>query len=434
MRSSNAMLGRQKTSKTRFVRRINSILQQLQSASLNKFVVKFALRKRHTAHIDRWVNFSVASRTKHLVLDLCPGMKVSSIDTDDMYTFPLHLFDASSGSCVKSLRLGFVYLMPLPDLCGFANLKKLSLHMVTITGEFSCLVPVCAVLEWLSITRCRMAGLSIAQELSQLHYLCVQFCFLLKLEIRAPNLVTFMFNDHAIPIMLGEPLKISEATIGLFSSSDCFNYVFTDLVNALSHVQSLSINFKINTEVCSAFMVLLPFLYAVRGGHCLSHICHLLMLQVLGFVKNPTRLTNLRLMILKIDISGWPETTGGILRLAYILKLAPFLEELVLHMYYLNLAIPVLQTIEDTSPPHPHSHLKTIRMTGFYGLHGQLELALYLLRNATSLKCMVIDPVVRNSSYIPPLVVAEKQIYQGRITARTKLWRNNEFRGVLEIL
>ncbi|VAH35298.1 unnamed protein product [Triticum turgidum subsp. durum] len=363
MRSSNAMLGRQKTSKTRFVRRINSILQQLQSASLNKFVVKFALRKRHTAHIDRWVNFSVASRTKHLVLDLCPGMKVSSIDTDDMYTFPLHLFDASSGSCVKSLRLGFVYLMPLPDLCGFANLKKLSLHMVTITGEFSCLVPVCAVLEWLSITRCRMAGLSIAQELSQLHYLCVQFCFLLKLEIRAPNLVTFMFNDHAIPIMLGEPLKISEATIGLFSSSDCFNYVFTDLVNALSHVQSLSINFKINTEV-------------------------------LGFVKNPTRLTNLRLMILKIDISGWPETTGGILRLAYILKLAPFLEELVLHMYYLNLAIPVLQTIEDTSPPHPHSHLKTIRMTGFYGLHGQLELALYLLRNATSLKCMVIDPVV----------------------------------------
>lgn len=105
-----------------------------------------------------------------------------------------------------------------------------------------------------------------------------------------------------------------------------------------------------------------------------------------------------------------------------------------MQMCYFNSAIPVLRPIEDTSPPHPHSHLKTIRMTGFYGLHGQLELALYLLRNATSLKRMVIDPVVRNNSYIPPLLVAERHIYQGRITARTKLWRNNEFRGVLDIL
>lgn len=134
MRSSDAMAGHQKPLRTRFIRGINSVTRQLKSVNLNKFVVKFALRKRHTPHIDRWINFSAKSRTKHVVLDLCPRRRFSA-DTDDRYSFPLHLFNASSGSCVKSLRLGYVYLTLSPDLGGFSNLKKLSLHKVDITGE-----------------------------------------------------------------------------------------------------------------------------------------------------------------------------------------------------------------------------------------------------------------------------------------------------------
>lgn len=113
--------------------------------------------------------------------------------------------------------------------------------MVTITGELQCLFPECAVLEWLSITKCRLVGLSIGQELSGLQYLCVKFCSLHKLDIQAPNLTTLVFSDLMVPIMLHAPLKISEATISLLSSSDCFNYVCTDVVNALSHIQSLHI-------------------------------------------------------------------------------------------------------------------------------------------------------------------------------------------------
>ena len=58
----------------------------------------------------------------------------------------------------------------------------------------------------------------------------------------------------------------------------------------------------------------------------------MLVLQVINFVKNQTRLTNLRRLVLNIDIVGSPEVTGGILRLAYLLELAPVLEDLVLHV------------------------------------------------------------------------------------------------------
>lgn len=72
-------------------------------------------------------------------------------------------------------------------------------------------------------------------------------------------------------------------------------------------------------------------------------------------------------------------------------------------------------------------------MTGFYGLLGQVELALYLLRNATALERMIIDPVVRNNWYIPPLFLAKQDIAQGTCIAFDKLSRT-EFGKVLKIL
>lgn len=63
------------------------------------------------------------------------------------------------------------------------------------------------------------------------------------------------------------------------------------------------------------------------------------MFQMQGFVKNPSRMTYLRRLVLKVDISGWPETTSGILRLAYLLELAPVLEDLVLHVSDANSAV-----------------------------------------------------------------------------------------------
>ncbi|KAL6651757.1 hypothetical protein ACP70R_010682 [Stipagrostis hirtigluma subsp. patula] len=401
MCSSDPMTGHQEPMRTRFIRGVNSVVRQLRSTNLDKFAVKFPLRKRHSHHINRWVKFSAASRTKHIVLDLCPGPKGSS-HTDDMHSFPLDIFNASGGSFVKYLRLGFVILNLPSGFCGFKNLKKLTIHEVVITGELQCLLPECPVLEWLSVTWCKLVGLSISQQLSRLLFLRVEYNNLQKLNIQAPDLATFEYADDIIPIVLGESLNISKATINLFSSSDCFDYVFCELFNTLSHVQSLSVNFEIETEVQ-------------------------------GFLESPSRLTYLRHLVLKIDVSGLPETTAGILRLAYLLELAPVLEELVIHMYCCGSAFIIWELREDALPPCPHNHLKTVRMTGVYGFYGQLELALYILRNATCLERMIIDPVVRNNSFVPSLDSAQNDIVRGRRLARDNLLGKG-FGKVLTIL
>ncbi|KAL6651762.1 hypothetical protein ACP70R_010687 [Stipagrostis hirtigluma subsp. patula] len=156
-----------------------------------------------------------------------------------------------------------------------------------------------------------------------------------KLNIHARNLTAFGYADGIIPIVLGESLNISKAMINLFSSSDCFDYVFCELVDTLSHVQSLSVNFEIETEVQA-------------------------------FPKSPSRLTYLRPLVLKTDVSGWPETTAGILRLAYLLELVPVLEECIVVVS----AFIIWELRDDALSLCPQNHLKTLRMTGVYGFHG----------------------------------------------------------------
>jgi len=61
-------------------------------------------------------------------------------------------------------------------------------------------------------------------------------------------------------------------------------------------------------------------------------------------------------------------------------------------------------------PPHLHSHLNLVNITGFYGQKSQLELALHILRNSTMLKAMKIDPKptvagIHNSLFLKDSVV-----------------------------
>lgn len=148
------------------------------------------------------------------------------------------------GTCILSIQLC------LQDNVGGYLITQIPL-CPSIEIDLRCLLPKCAVLEWLSLTRCRLDELSIGEELSRLHCLQVKYCMLQKLHVRAPNLTMFVFAGRVIPILLGESVKISEATVDLVTSSDCFSYVFTDLVDALSHVPSLSIGFRIETKVCT---------------------------------------------------------------------------------------------------------------------------------------------------------------------------------------
>ena len=247
---SNAVRNRQ-----RFISNVNSVLRQLRSTILKKFVVRFKLRKRQTRHVDRWVSFAAKSKARYLIFDFSRGSWGD--DHDSRYIFPLHNFSGSSGSSVRSLCLMFLCLNPPPDFCGFTNLKKLKLDGVSVPGHLQCLLPECAVLEWLSIVRCTLHGLQTSQPLYRLRYLRVQHCEgMRKVEIQAPNFDVFKFHDSPMAIVLNGCLALAEATVALLASSDCFNYAFTELPSGIPHARKLNMELIMcgNTKVCSMLM------------------------------------------------------------------------------------------------------------------------------------------------------------------------------------
>uniref|UniRef100_A0A0E0F6A4 F-box domain-containing protein n=1 Tax=Oryza meridionalis TaxID=40149 RepID=A0A0E0F6A4_9ORYZ len=374
--SSNAAGDHPTLNKTTFIRRANSIVRQLSSSSatLNKFVVKFPLLRSDADHIDRWVSLSAASRARRIVLDLCPEFEKFG-DKDQMYSFPLHLFSGGScvggNSCVKSLCLGFVSLnlLQLPP-AGNTNrltiLKKLTLHKVSIAGDLQSLLMECDALEWLSLTFCSLqhCDLVIHQPLQRLRYLRVLHCRLQKLELQAPNLTEFEFANHQVPLVLGDCVNMSMASVGLLLPSDGFDYACTKLPVALPHVcDRLTLSMAIRTEA--------PLL--MKGGSVFA---------------------NLRHLILNVDIDGCPKASTGVLRLACLLELVPVLEELELHMYCAN--TPFYSSDLDAAATSPvarlHERLRTVYMTGFYGIRGQLELAHRILRSTVALDRLIIDP------------------------------------------
>jgi len=48
--------------------------------------------------------------------------------------------------------------------------------------------------------------------------------------------------------------------------------------------------------------------------------------------------------------------------------------------------------------PHKHAHLKSVRISGFFGYKDQVELALYILRNSIVLEKMEITPKLEISN------------------------------------
>ncbi|CAL5024639.1 unnamed protein product [Urochloa decumbens] len=216
-----------------FIRCVNSIVRQLSSsATLDKFVIKFPLFRTDASHLDRWVSLSAASRARRIVLDLCP--EVTTTERNERYSFPLQLF---SGSCVKSLCLGFISMNLPPGPCGFTNLKKLGLHMVSITGDLQRLLPECDVLERLSLTECSLHPyLILHRPLQRLRYLRLLDCRLHRLELQAPNLTEFEFTNYPITFILDDCPSMSMASIGLLSPEYSFGYACTELPAALPHV------------------------------------------------------------------------------------------------------------------------------------------------------------------------------------------------------
>ncbi|GJM90255.1 hypothetical protein PR202_ga06517 [Eleusine coracana subsp. coracana] len=85
--------------------RVDAVLQQ-HSGVVDKMEVSFSpLHNEHKEHVDKWVKFAIAAKTKQLVFDFLVQHLAK-----EPYGFPFQLFDATTGSHLQSLKLGSVCL------------------------------------------------------------------------------------------------------------------------------------------------------------------------------------------------------------------------------------------------------------------------------------------------------------------------------------
>ncbi|KAM3299205.1 hypothetical protein ACQJBY_040604 [Aegilops geniculata] len=261
-----------------FITRVDNVLRPFWSSSttttttVDKFVVEFGLTRHHMHHIDRWINFSTESMAKHIGLDLI-GL---SVYEDDKYVAPLCKLSGPNGSCVKSLHMANVWLKLPPSFSGITNLKKLSLHMVSIDADdLQCLLLSCALLESLRLEDCPLSSFSIRQELCRLQHLSVRDCPVGKIQLRAPNLTTFQFDDCSTQIVLIESSKLLEATF-VFKNirynwcEDALDYVLAELPAALPYVHKLFVHVLVEDEVCCvpSLKIIIPSPYIYLGCIC----------------------------------------------------------------------------------------------------------------------------------------------------------------------
>ncbi|CAL5003672.1 unnamed protein product [Urochloa decumbens] len=211
------------------------------------------------------------------------------------------------------------------------------------------------------------------------------------------------FCRREMPVILDELLLLKEATIETMSGSDNLDYSFSTLLNAMPNLERLSLS-----------------LYMIR--------------ETKGWAVSPRDFIHLRYLKMEIHLHGQVECSSGLLRLVSLLEVAPLLEEMELHMCFCDVPITTLfNKLSKNRSRIQHSHLKTVYMTGFYGCKGQLELARYILENATALQRMTLDPIskmVHSKSLDASMRLKE---LDGRRNAKSFLARQ-KFSQILTIL
>ncbi|XP_077233517.1 putative F-box/LRR-repeat protein At5g54820 [Tasmannia lanceolata] len=343
----------------RFVGSVNQFLQLYSVQKIKTFGINFYLNNKYSNHLDQWINFAITSGTEELYLDLT----YNGYHGHNLYTFPFGFLGSSKESSLKNLEL-VACKFRYNDFEGFSSLKSLNLTYVKVgDNDIVNLLSKCPYLERLCIECCKhFVDLKIAGPSLQLKYLKLDLDFPYmpkKIEIRAQNLHTFEYSGGLTAFSIG---------------------CVPNLVNVM-------VNFYLLGGIIPSFSRLPAHLYR--------------QIQFLAIATDKevftpddvSRLTKLEHLLLHVmyhqeeDLLLWTS----------IIKGCPLLQKFHVHMddYY----EPKYYRGGKISRPQlcPNHHLKEVELSKFSGKKAEVELAIYILKNAIALESMTID--TRNKYY-----------------------------------
>uniref|UniRef100_A0A0A9F0D8 F-box domain-containing protein n=1 Tax=Arundo donax TaxID=35708 RepID=A0A0A9F0D8_ARUDO len=381
-----------------FIQRVDAVLKQ-HSGIVEKMEVQFSpLHNEHAEHIDRWVQFAIASKTKQLILDF-----ELQYPTKEPYSFPFQLFDATSGSHLQSMKLGSVSLKQPGNIKVFLNLKKLELVDVNINDEeLKFMLFNCNVLEFIGISRCKMlTTLHTPRPVNHLKHLQVSHCPLLQgIELNF-GLITLEYEGALM--QLAPPSTLRNVSIKSSDIGSALTYMFTEWPSTLPRLETLTLR------------------------------CEELKRTTLP--NKPLKFLYLRHLRLELNFVSPGERTD-VLDLACLLEAAPVMEKLEVHMWvdYKLKRYRKRHSELRSLPSHPHSHLKLVCVTGFYGQKDQLELALHILRNSPVLEAMKIDPKPMVAAINVFLSYEDGPCFVDGYQVAKKYLRKADHRGVVDVI
>ncbi|KAL9391290.1 hypothetical protein Peur_015210 [Populus x canadensis] len=346
-----------------FVRMVSNVLSLHSGQNINKFWICYELDCRSGRYIDKWISFAIERKVENLILDLTEEQEID-VDTE-MYTFPCFFFsDEKALSSIKYLRIAGCILHLPPYFSSLKSLVELSLTYVMVTeNELNKLLSSCLLLERFSVGNVpKLVNLKVSGPSLRLRYLEVSHCRSLdNIEIWAANLVSFIYRGRKVNFSLNCVPQLEDAIIDIYDST--FDYV----ANICDHL-------------------------AFNAPQLKSLGLRIVPLEVNTSLTVFPRLVNLKVLTLLVheyyDTALW-----------YLLRASPFLQ--VLQVKFLWRLKSPFRTggckniFSGYGTAFTHEFLKEVHMLGFRSRLDDIEFARYLLKNATALNILVIDPFIR---------------------------------------
>ncbi|KAG5001808.1 hypothetical protein JHK87_022880 [Glycine soja] len=358
-----------------FVSNVNMYLSHVEEVQkIDKLKVCFTFRHNEygSTDLDRWIRFAVEKNVEEI--DLCLLEEnhhhlINASPNDGYYVFPCEVvgnYEGQSGSksFLKSLRLAHCVLAPhmLHNL-GFSTLTTMELFKVDLKSELhiQILLSSCSNLEFFGLSECyNMKNLKIEHPYCQkLKYLKVKLCQeLKKLVLYSTSLEALEFKGSKIEFVFDAPrLKTFYSPVS--DTDACHKELWPVFRLPIDIPQLETLIMECSCNMGKVMTNRLPTL----TFPCLRH---------LEVIKVSTQRQDL----------WWVART---------LKACPMLQRLELHLKtYLCIDDDVRE--RGWPPKFEHNHLKEVVITGIKGYLCEIEIAIYLLRNAISLEKMTIDP------------------------------------------
>ncbi|XP_050226276.1 putative FBD-associated F-box protein At1g61330 [Mercurialis annua] len=340
-----------------FMNRVDKVLHHFKSSKITSLKVTCFLDSGNSSDIDCWINSAIAFGVEELQL-LCSNDVASIITTAGFYKFPYWFFKQSF---LRHLKLERCILTPTSDFTGFSKLLTLSLRQVRLCKDFcDSLFTNCSLLQELTLDFCDIPVSSVLrivsaslQQLSLLNNYTTNLS--MNVEIYAVNLFSFTYTSFI------------EATTVLFHTPSlanfCFDVLDRDTTCLLSQVATLP-----SLEILSFF----------------HYPCQPPYLDKLSF-----QFGNLKQLKLVYDEYG-RTVLEYFTWLFDILQACPVLKKF--QISFLDRSSPNNKEEIGNLCGYTYKTLKEMKMTGSTGNWNEIELILFILKNAIALERVIIEP------------------------------------------